>query len=296
MRVERLQNYIKMRDTMKSKLFHEKIHKATNFEPYLDPYMINLNYLSHFHEEVEAIYINEGSVIIGLDKQIYQLNKGDIAIIMPCDVHYYTSTSFNRAYIIKFQPIQEKDTVDFTQISLNTPIITKEHVAFNKIKAIILDIFQENDQRNIYYRTSINAKIFELAVTLMRELDFKTVSLDEKKKNKERLIVLQKVIDYVEENFQKNITLTDVAKATGFSVYYFAHYFKKAMGVGFWEYLSSFRTEKVKQMLAVSDQKIIDIALSCGFNSLKTFNRVFKKYSGCSPLNYKKQYLTKAQQ
>lgn len=283
---------------MKAKLFYERIHKATISGPYLDPDMTNLNYLSHFHEELEAIYVLDGKVTIGIDKQVYELCEGDIAFIMPGEVHYYTSVSYNHVYIMKFSLLQEKEPFDFSQIHLTSPVIHKSRndSNYNKLSDIIMNIFTENNEKRLGYKTSIKASILELSVIIMRKLDYKTVSLEEKKKNTQRLKVFLEVMEYVEENYKQPIALNNAASAVGFSVYYFAHYFKTCAGVSFWDYLCSYRVEKVKALLAVSNDKITDIAFSCGFNSIKTFNRVFKKYCGLSPVNYKKQYLTNNKQ
>jgi AraC-like DNA-binding protein len=105
---------------------------------------------------------------------------------------------------------------------------------------------------------------------------------------KEAILRLDKVFQYINENYQNKIDLNDISKTAGLSKYYFTRFFKENVGVTFIDYLNSFRIAKSEYLLMNTNEPIIEIVYKCGFNSVKTFNRVFKNLRGSSPVAYKK--------
>ena len=99
---------------------------------------------------------------------------------------------------------------------------------------------------------------------------------------------LNYALQYVEENYQNNATLKDASKAAGFSEYHFSRVFKEITGQNFNNYVTSRRIKRAEKLLTSHDLSIIEIAHSAGFHSITTFNRIFKKTKGCTPMEYKK--------
>lgn len=89
----------------------------------------------------------------------------------------------------------------------------------------------------------------------------------------------------------RDITIQEVADVAKYSTFYFTRYFKNATGMTFGRFLSSFRVKVAeKKYLLEEDLTVTDIAFKCGFNSIKTFNRVFFKIiKGCTPTEIRKR-------
>jgi AraC-like DNA-binding protein len=83
------------------------------------------------------------------------------------------------------------------------------------------------------------------------------------------------------------LRLSDVAQHLHISVQYFSKFFKKTAGVGFSEFLTRLRVENAKRLLANPGLLIHEVANEAGFGSLSQFNRVFRRYTGCSPKEYR---------
>jgi AraC-like DNA-binding protein len=92
---------------------------------------------------------------------------------------------------------------------------------------------------------------------------------------------------YVDENFNQDLRLSDVAKVNGFSSSVFSRGFKKTVGRGFSEYLRMQRLEKAKELLGTTSLPIVQVSLECGFNNLQYFYDVFKNSAGCTPAVYR---------
>lgn len=98
-----------------------------------------------------------------------------------------------------------------------------------------------------------------------------------------------KVIFMIENNYHKNISLDEMSRHVGLNKHYLARLFKKSIGFTIWDYLIAYRIKKAKALLSNNDKKIKDICIEVGINDLSYFERLFKKHTGLTPGNYKKQ-------
>jgi two-component system response regulator YesN len=103
----------------------------------------------------------------------------------------------------------------------------------------------------------------------------------------DNLIVL-KVINYIRDNYQKNITLSETAILVGVTPEYLSKLFYQIINVNFVVFLRNFRISIAKRMLLSGKYRIQDVADHVGFKDPKYFNKVFKSVCGISPSEYKK--------
>jgi len=102
---------------------------------------------------------------------------------------------------------------------------------------------------------------------------------------------IRPAINYIDANYNKPITLADVAKASHLSVSRLAHIFKEQMGITIIDYLTSVRIERAKQLLLATDQNCTEICFEVGYNNQSYFTRTFKGFVGMTP----RQFRTKNQ-
>lgn len=98
------------------------------------------------------------------------------------------------------------------------------------------------------------------------------------------------LVDYIRQHYEENITRNTLAEMVHFSPEYVGKTFKKQTGSSINDYVNQLRIEEAKRLLKGTDNKVIDIALMVGFENMPYFSSVFKKYTGCSPAEYKKIY------
>jgi len=94
---------------------------------------------------------------------------------------------------------------------------------------------------------------------------------------------INKIKNYVKENFRNPIKISEVAGITGFSNAHFCRFFRQHTGITFKDYLNIVRVEEAALILLKTDDTISGIAFSCGFNTPQYFNDVFKQYKGMTP-------------
>lgn len=99
--------------------------------------------------------------------------------------------------------------------------------------------------------------------------------------------ITKKAIRYISQNFAHNLTLDMVAEHVHLNPAYFSTLFKQSTGSSFKEYLNMVRIEESKRLLTNTDYSIIDISLATGFEDQSYFSKVFKKYTGLTPKQYR---------
>lgn len=104
---------------------------------------------------------------------------------------------------------------------------------------------------------------------------------------------LQKAFDYMNQHFEKEITLSEVAKLVGMAEVSFSRFVKKSTGKTFIESLNEIRLGHTSRLLIDSTQSIAEIAYKCGFNNMSYFNRIFKQKNGCTPKEFRENYTGK---
>lgn len=101
------------------------------------------------------------------------------------------------------------------------------------------------------------------------------------------------IIDYINANMDKNISLQQLADEMGFSYSYMGQYFKNKTGMNFVDFLQEKRINNSADLLTSTTLDISEIASRTGFNTINTFFRTFKKFKGVTPGEYRKQYSAK---
>lgn len=101
--------------------------------------------------------------------------------------------------------------------------------------------------------------------------------------------VVSKARAYIEQRQHENIGVKDVARVLNMSVFYFCKVFRKATGMTFTEYLTRVRVAKARNLLQNPHVRVSEVAFESGFQSVTHFNRVFRKWVGCSPTEFRER-------
>ena len=249
----------------------------------------------HWHEDIEIIYLVEGHVKVGISNDIYNLNLGDILFIGSGAVHcFFEERELSTRAVIQFR-LSIYDTFLYGNEDTKTirPTFKKSmHLTpGTQIHALmekqIQELIREHSEEKDGYKLFLKGRLYDLAGILLRYMPKGVYSPEAESQQMEKLKRLSKVFQFVEENYQNSINLEQISKVAGFSKYHFSRFFKENAGVTFLNYLNNFRITKAEWFLYYDKSSIIEVAYKSGFNSVKTFNRVFKCLKGCAPMEYK---------
>lgn len=125
----------------------------------------------------------------------------------------------------------------------------------------------------------VNAQAEKMMEAFLEEMQANTVT-----KNKS---VIRNIKGFIRENYQKNLTLEEIAAAVYLSPGYVSRVFKESQGITITDYLAMVKLEHAKQMLRNPSYQIDDIAKKLGYSDASYFSKVFKKKEGISPTKYR---------
>jgi AraC-like DNA-binding protein/mannose-6-phosphate isomerase-like protein (cupin superfamily) len=257
-------------------------------------------FISHWHSDYEMLMVVDGKVDVGVNSRIYTLMQGDIAVIINGDIHYIQPDQEHAKYycvLFPSQIIESLLNVVFSPI-ITYPIINRstlqERSIPDKQLSILHDSFEflywERTKMEPYYQLAIMSKLAEMIGLLLRYF-----SSQEKKSNEmneqsnTNLHLIKKVIRYIEQNYDQSLSLHNIADQFNISSYYLSRLFHKTVGITFKAYMDIVRVGMAKKFIESSDESITEIAHSCGFQSIRTFNRRFKQINCMTPSALRKK-------
>lgn len=101
---------------------------------------------------------------------------------------------------------------------------------------------------------------------------------------------VEKMAGFIAQNYTRRISVDSIGKSVGLHPNYAMSLFKKTFGTTLNDYLTSHRISRAQRLLATTDEKIVDVALSSGFASVSRFNAAFRKTCDCAPREYRQQH------
>ncbi|MFD2333699.1 response regulator [Cohnella sp. GCM10020058] len=149
-----------------------------------------------------------------------------------------------------------------------------------------MDVIQGEDETVFWKQLDRNPGIRETLAVINRLVDR---SIDNVMKKKTSDVLMLSARDYIERNLSSELSIDAMADYLGISGSYFSLLFKQHFGETFVEYVTKQRMEMAKSMLAISDKSITAIGLLVGYAERRYFTRVFSRYTGLLPSEYREQ-------
>lgn len=235
----------------------------------------------HIHEAIEIIYVTDGSVELGVGQELYHMGKGDFAIVFPNVVHHYQvfDAGKNKAIYLFLEPSLSTNYLDKLQnYSPEYPIIHK-----NKLHPDV-----PNAIKTLLYRKDCNSMLVQAYMQIILAYVFSEMKMVDKDEiGGDNLIY--KAVEYVARNFNQEISLDKMAYDLCVSKYVLSRLFAKTFHCNFNRYVNDVRLNHVIALLESKKDSIINIGLDAGFESQRTFNRVFKERFKMTPREYRNQ-------
>jgi AraC-like DNA-binding protein len=101
---------------------------------------------------------------------------------------------------------------------------------------------------------------------------------------------IEKAFEYMNKNYDKQITLKDMARLVNMTEVSFSRFIKKRTGISFIDSLNEIRLGHASRILIDTTNSIAEVSYSCGFNNISNFNRLFKKKKGCTPKEFRENF------
>jgi len=285
-----------------NKYLHEQYSHITNSIPYslhhttIEKTETNALY-PHWHHELELFYLDQGTLQFSIENDTLELVEGDALFIpshllhkstMDCDIGCsFYAIVFSKEILTN--SMQYPDAPNFLHPSMFSGIQNVVHLKPDNTSSemIIQYIKQLVFLYDADYRES-SLETIGLLLCVWQKLYntyFSKSKID--RQSPKTVAQLQNSIYYMQKHYANDITLSDLAKISILSKGYYCKAFKTLYGLTPFEYLNRYRIKKACSYLVHSEMTVLEIMYSCGINNVSYFNRLFKKYMGVSPTQYK---------
>ena len=236
----------------------------------------NIELFHHFHKNFEFVYVIDGEFEVSINEDIFTAQKNDFVIIRPNAIHRFYTPVYSKVWVGVFS----RDFIsDFANaISGKTSNINVFSCTDNEMN--YLNEYLINETQNDIF--TIKAGLYIIAA---RYLKCATLTSDRRNNTD----IAHKIIDYTENNFQKDISLKDISELLGYEYHYLSKIFKNIFHTNFKTFLNQYRFEYAKTLISKTDKDLTSIAMESGFGSIRNFNRIYKELSGFTPSQHQKR-------
>lgn len=252
----------------------------------------------HWHEEIEVILIKTGSIHLYLENNDFILNEGDGVFINSNELHYIrvhkgkecilNSIVFNKSLISgEIQSVFEQNFIN--------PIVENRNlsgIAFYKNTSwgqeaakYIKKAFFQFEKSEFGYEILVREYLSHMWYVMLKNIQ----DLDLNKKNRNDLNSerIKNILSFVHKNYNKQITLADIAKIVNLSERECLRCFKNTLGISPIQYILKYRISIAAKMLKENKESITSISDAVGFDSPSYFSKIFKRFIGITPTQYR---------
>lgn len=253
----------------------------------------------HYHDEIELnLVLNATGAKRVIGDHIEEIGDMELVLVGSNLQHAWFGDGFNEDQITEV-------TIQFHRDFFDDKFLRKNQLSF--IRNML-----EKASRGILFSSATTRELaprimglgkkqgFDSVLELMSILHDLSISRNYKvlsdstfnnnEKNTYNSRRIEKVMAYTHQNFQKQISLAEVARLTSMTESAFSRFFKLRTGMTFIDSLTEIRLGHASRMLIETTQSISEIAYDCGFNNISNFNRIFKKKKGCTPKELRESY------
>ncbi len=216
----------------------------------------NSHVLCHWHEDIECIRALTG--------------------------HMYYSVNGKQIYI---EPVIKNSTIEFYHLHPDSPKESAILSYMNKIH----DLKRAGSPG---YELDIVGQFHSLWANFFHLLSAQSLILPHTDHVDHEMSIQKKMVSFIYENYAGKLTLDEIAASGGVCRSKCCQIFKKYLNNSPIGFLNLYRLEVSQYQLIHTDIPVTEIALSCGFNHLSYFSEIFRKYSGCTPQQYRAEHRT----
>lgn len=268
------------------------------------------------HEHHELTYVRSGQIDYFIYGERYQLMAGSTIVVRPRVPHTFVVVEECEVAVVylAYNKPKNGDTSE-KQINLdpyNEFLSYAEDIKVKdddeedlfryammirgkgrrEIASIVESILQEDQQEEYGSVLMLQALTLQLLIQFSRALKEEYEEGKRVRTGQARELV-QIAKEYIDNNYDHNISIGDLANHVYLSQGYFARAFRESFGISPLSYLSQVRIEKAATLLEETDIKIASISRKVGFSSPQRFNTAFKKSKGFTPMEFRKNYREK---
>ncbi|WP_180272757.1 AraC family transcriptional regulator [Konateibacter massiliensis] len=255
--------------------------------------------IKHLHNEYELYYLVKGQRYYFIENESYLVEQGSLVIINKNQVHK-TATyenpchdrivlNFHESIVAELAALANFSTGSFFQNYYGVLPLDKD--LQKRVQYLLLQIYKELKNKEAHSSSMVSMYIMEILIHAdrlarsMNSLNRGVLAQSEKHKR------VNQTATYIQSNYgDKKLSLDSIADSQFISKSYLSRIFKEVTGFTVNEYLHICRVQEAKKLLEQTENSVRAIANKVGFETSSYFERIFKKYTGNTPLKHRKKY------
>lgn len=240
---------------------------------------------AHWHHHMEMIYMIEGNMTAHINETAYKVKKGDILLVNPRDIHT-THVHGECSYYLLQIPSSYLSHIDFDWKLIHFAEYIPYVQDMDSINRKLADIFEKmihlDQQKKKGYQLLFLAQLYQLLYLLYTKASSQ-ISIQKKSRTERDFQRIEQSMQYVKKNYQRQISLVEVAEYLSITPEYFCRLFKKYTGQTFLDYIAQIRLLHFYQDLIRTEESITFLLDRNGITNYKQFMRLFKEAYGTTP-------------
>lgn len=243
----------------------------------------------HKHQDIEIIFVLEGSLMLQIGMEKFYMKEGDFVVVNSNKSHScMAEESFLAAsFMIRFQLLSSLLETSQLLFWCNTlEEKNRDYQELRRLMHLILNQYfdQSRNQTKIYLRSLYYQLLHRLIIDHMVYADREEKVREDRKSER-----IQDIKDYIQANYQRQISLNELAEKMYLSVGYLSKYIKRQLNMGFMDYVNSVRLFHAVEDLLYTDKSITKIIYDNGFPNAAAFNKLFLAKYEVTPSAYRNQ-------
>ena len=237
----------------------------------------SLGRIPHIHTHLEMVYMKEGEADAVLDNQVFPMKAGDLFLAFPNQIHSYNAKGPVQILISIFSPGLHRDLEKYLTGRLPVCPVLKKSALPEDTERQLISILK--------LRSSESETASLCATGSFLVLMSRILPLFSYQEDTEDYDSMRRILSYCAEHFTENLSLDSVSGDLYLNKYYISHLFRQRMKFSFNEFIGFLRVNHACELLQ-KGESITQAALTSGFSSIRTFNRVFLKVMKVTPREY----------
>lgn len=254
----------------------------------------NWKHQHFFLGEYELFIVTEGTLYLSYNNENFTVSTGEYLLLPPCNAwrhgfkeaysaFYWLHFSVDSHDIPRILPLEPEDMP-----KTNNFYTIPQHGSIPGFERIVVLMKQLQDMVKSNYATvALNAMTTTIITALYSQLMLLPPVNSSSTAQKQ---IYNDLIDYINTNIRKNLKISDIATTFGYNEKYLSHRFSEITGTPLKQYIIKAKIDSANFLLSDTNNSISQIALELGFSDNHNFARVYKKYTGLTPSEYRNAY------
>lgn len=242
---------------------------------------------NHFHPDLELIFIIEGAAQVDIKDSNYRLEKEDCILINSGTLHEIKAEPQALISKIYYPCSLIRQFTENQNCSFLFNSAVQKNVAYYEMIPVIRElIYNEinSSHKTECYMVSLLMQLLDYLIDHC-QIDNNMSGLSDTRDN----LRMNQVLQYISQNYQNSISLSDIAESMFVSTSTLSRLFKKQTGIYFADYVNQVRINSALQDLLYSDKTITRIAMDNGFSNPSAFHRIFSSLYNSAPSDFRKE-------